>query len=53
MKVVLDTNVLLVSFSSKSNYRWVFDSFLQEQISLCVTTDILIEYEEAPTGRHQ
>ncbi|NCA86779.1 MAG: putative toxin-antitoxin system toxin component, PIN family [Clostridia bacterium] len=49
MKVVLDTNVLLVSFSSKSNYRWVFDSFLQEQISLCVTTDILIEYEEIIT----
>ena len=46
MKVVIDTNVLLVSFSNKSNYRWIFDSFLEEKIILCVTTDILIEYEE-------
>ncbi len=46
MHVVLDTNVLLVSFSKKSNYRWVFELFLKEEIVLCVTTDILIEYEE-------
>lgn len=46
MHVVLDTNVLLVSFSKKSNYRWVFELFLKEEITLCVTTDILIEYEE-------
>lgn len=46
MKVVIDTNVLLVSFSSKSKYRWIFDIFLEEKITLCVTTDILIEYEE-------
>lgn len=29
MKVVLDTNVLLVIFSSKSGYRWIFDCFLE------------------------
>jgi putative PIN family toxin of toxin-antitoxin system len=46
MKVVLDTNVLLVSFSLKSNYRWIFDSFLNEEITLCVTSEILMEYEE-------
>jgi uncharacterized protein len=51
MKVVLDTNVLLVSFSTKSSYRWVFDAFLNEEITLCVTTDILVEYEEI-IGRH-
>lgn len=46
MRIVLDTNILLVSFSHKSTYRWVFDAFLNEEITLCVTTDILIEYEE-------
>ena len=51
MRIVLDTNVLLVSFSSKSAFRWVFDAFLDEEITLCVTTDILIEYEEI-IGKH-
>ncbi len=51
MKVVLDTNVLLVSFSAKSVFRPIFDSFLDEQTTLCVTTDILMEYEEI-IGEH-
>ncbi|MBI1287109.1 MAG: putative toxin-antitoxin system toxin component, PIN family [Flavobacteriales bacterium] len=51
MKVVLDTNVLLVSFSTRSKYRPIFDSFLKEEIILCVSTDILLEYEEV-IGRH-
>lgn len=46
MRIVLDTNVLLVSFSTRSKYRWVFDSFLDESVVLCVTSDILMEYEE-------
>lgn len=46
MRIVLDTNILLVSISSNSVFRWIFDSLLDEDITLCVTTDILIEYEE-------
>ena len=46
MKIVLDTNVLLVSISLKSKYRPIFDAFLSEEYELCVTTDILMEYEE-------
>lgn len=46
MRIVLDTNVLLVSFSKNSDYRIIFDAFLHEEITLCVTTDILLEYEE-------
>lgn len=46
MKIVIDTNILLVSISSHSEYRWIFDSLLDEDFTLCVTTDILIEYEE-------
>ncbi len=43
MKVVLDTNVLLVAISRKSDYYSIFDAFLQGKFELCVTTDILDE----------
>ena len=45
-KIVLDTNVLLVSISPRSPYRWIFDAFIDEKFTLFVTTDILLEYEE-------
>lgn len=45
-KIVLDTNILLVSISPRSPYRWIFDAFLEEKFILFVTTDILLEYEE-------
>ncbi len=46
MKVVLDTNVLLVAISPKSKNRWLFDSLLNGDYTLCVTSDILDEYAE-------
>lgn len=46
MRIVLDTNVLLVSISSRSRFRPIFEAFLQEKYELCVSTDILLEYEE-------
>ena len=46
LKVVLDTNVLLVSISERSKLHWIFDSFLKKQFTLCVTTEILAEYAE-------
>lgn len=45
-KVVLDTNVLLVSISDRSKLHWVFKYFLEKKYTLCVTTDILAEYAE-------
>jgi uncharacterized protein len=45
-KIVLDTNVLLVSISSKSKLHWVFKNLLEGKYILCVTTDILLEYAE-------
>lgn len=45
-KVVLDTNVLLVSISSKSKLHWIFKSLLEGEYVLCITTDILAEYAE-------
>lgn len=51
MKIVIDTNILLVSISPTSKFRWIFDNFLTENYTLCVTTDILMEYEEI-LGNH-
>jgi len=46
MRIVLDTNVLLVAISQQSKQGWVFQRFLKEEYTLCVTTDIILEYEE-------
>ena len=51
MKIVLDTNVLLVSISPRSRYRWVLDALLDQRYTLCVTTEILLEYGEI-IGQH-
>ena len=45
-KVVIDTNILLVSVSPKSKSHWLFQAFLKQAFVLCVTTDILNEYAE-------
>lgn len=46
MKVVLDTNIILASISPFSKYRLVMDRFEQGDFVLCLTTDIMLEYEE-------
>ncbi|MBC7774574.1 MAG: putative toxin-antitoxin system toxin component, PIN family [Phycisphaerae bacterium] len=46
MRVVLDTNVLLVSISRRSPHHPIFQAFEEKQYELLVTTDILLEYEE-------
>ncbi|MDX1938974.1 MAG: putative toxin-antitoxin system toxin component, PIN family [Saprospiraceae bacterium] len=51
MKIVLDTNVILVSVSRKSPFHWVFQNLIDKNYSLCFTTDILLEYEEV-IARH-
>ncbi|NOX47487.1 MAG: putative toxin-antitoxin system toxin component, PIN family [Chlorobi bacterium] len=50
-RVVVDTNVLLVSISNKSSLHWVFRRLVDRNYELIVTTDILAEYEEV-IGRH-
>ncbi|MDR0798248.1 MAG: putative toxin-antitoxin system toxin component, PIN family [Dysgonamonadaceae bacterium] len=46
MKIVLDTNCLLVALPRNSTYRWIWDAFRNGKFSLCYTTEILHEYEE-------
>ena len=46
MRVVVDTNCLMISIAKISKTRWLFDAILSGTIELAVTTDILEEYEE-------
>lgn len=46
MNVVLDTNALLVSISSKSLYRPIFDALLDGKFNLVLSNEILSEYIE-------
>jgi uncharacterized protein len=52
LKVVLDTNVFLVSLPSHHEYHWIFEAILSGQIEICVTTEILLEYQEIITKRY-
>lgn len=44
--VVIDTNCLLQIISKKSPYRPIWDAFLSGKYELCVSNDILDEYQE-------
>lgn len=46
MKVVIDTNVLLMSISKISKYRPIFDGLLEAKYDLAISEDILQEYIE-------
>ena len=44
LKVVIDTNVLLVSIFDTSPYHWLFQALIQEEFDLAITNEILTEY---------
>lgn len=46
MNVILDTNSLLQILGARSKYAFLFDKFLSGEYTLCVSTEILFEYEE-------
>lgn len=44
--IVLDTNVLVMSLSSKNRYRYIWQSFVDGRFTLCITNEIIEEYTE-------
>ncbi|MCB0519170.1 MAG: putative toxin-antitoxin system toxin component, PIN family [Lewinellaceae bacterium] len=46
MRVVLDTNAVLVSVSERSPFHWIMLLLENGKFTICVTTDILDEYAE-------
>ena len=45
-RVVLDTNVILNALSRKLPYQSVLQDLISGKYELCITTEILLEYEE-------
>lgn len=45
-RAVVDTNVFIASIGRTSPYRWLFDALLEGDFRLCLSTPILLEYEE-------
>lgn len=52
LKLVIDTNVFLVSLASNHRYSWIYDALIEDRFDLCVTSEILLEYEEIITQRY-
>lgn len=52
LKIVLDTNVFLVTLPSHHSYHWVFQAILNDKFDLCISTEILLEYQEIITQRY-
>ncbi len=46
LRVVIDTNIVIAMIGRSSPYRPIFDSIINGEIVLCVTTEILLEYQE-------
>jgi putative PIN family toxin of toxin-antitoxin system len=44
--VLIDTNVMMVALSPKSNLHWLYQALISEKISLIVSNEIILEYEE-------
>ncbi len=40
MKIVLDTNVFLVSVSDRSKYHWLYQALLKQKFQLYVTKSL-------------
>jgi len=46
MKIVLDTNCLLIAVPKRSNYHCILTALQQGRYTLCCSNDIFLEYEE-------
>lgn len=49
MRVILDSNILLVILPKASKYRLIFDQFLSNNLTLIISNEVLTEYHEVIT----
>lgn len=52
LRIVLDTNVLIVSLASHLKYHWVFERLVAGHYDLFVTNEMLTEYQEQVAKRY-
>ena len=45
-RIVIDTNCLLAILPSRSPYHQVWTDFLENKLEMCISNEILAEYEE-------
>lgn len=46
LRLILDTNIFLVSLASHYKYNWIYQSLLNNKFELAISNEILIEYQE-------
>ncbi|MBK6905363.1 MAG: putative toxin-antitoxin system toxin component, PIN family [Saprospirales bacterium] len=46
VKIVLDTNVFISCIGKSSPFRWIFEGILEGRFLLCLSHEILLEYQE-------
>jgi putative PIN family toxin of toxin-antitoxin system len=46
MKIVLDSNILLVAIGKRSRHRPIWEAFIAEKYNLIVSDELIYEYEE-------
>ena len=51
VRIVLDTNVVVSMIGRTSEHRWIFDKILASEFLLCISNEILLEYEEVLAAR--
>src|SRR5690606_4726666 len=45
-RLLLDTNIFLVSLAPHYHYHWIYESLFQNKFELVVSNEILLEYQE-------
>lgn len=52
MLFVIDTNIFVSALSATSPHHWIIEALLDEHFEICVSQDILLEYEEVLTRKY-
>ena len=52
MRVIIDTNIFVMSYSSTSLHHAIYQYLRQNKYTLCLTNSILYEYEEIMTKKY-
>jgi len=50
-KIVIDSNIFITIIGKKSPNRWIFEKIKKGEFELCVSSEILWEYEEVLIGK--
>lgn len=52
LKIVLDTNVFLVSLASSYKLHWIFTALIKGTFDVCISNEMLLEYHEVISKRY-